>query len=47
MSPSVHWIVPPYIVEHMARSEDPHVRERAMVALAHAAAVRAVRAFAQ
>jgi Zn-dependent metalloprotease len=40
-------IVPPYIVEHMARSEDPQVRERAMVALAHAAAVRAVRAFAQ
>jgi Zn-dependent metalloprotease len=40
-------IVPPYIVEHMARSEDPRVRERAMVSLAHAAAVRAVRAFAQ
>lgn len=47
MSPSVHCIIPPYIVEHMARSEDPRVRERAMVALAHAAAVRAVRAFAQ
>ncbi|MFM9025754.1 MAG: M4 family metallopeptidase [Planctomycetaceae bacterium] len=43
----VQCIVPPYIVEHMARSEDPRVRERAMVALAHAAAVRAVRAFAQ
>jgi Zn-dependent metalloprotease len=43
----VQWIVPPYIVEHMARSEDPRVRERAMASLAHAAAVRAVRAFAQ
>ncbi len=43
----VQCIVPPYIVEHMARSEDPRVRERAMVSLAHAAAVRAVRAFAQ
>ena len=43
----VQCIVPPYIVEHMAHSEDPRVRERAMASLAHAAAVRAVRAFAQ
>ena len=42
----VQCIVPPYIVEHMARSEDPRMRERALAALAHAAAVRAVRAFA-
>ena len=40
-------IVPPYMVEHMARSEDPRVRERALVHLARAAAVRAVRSFAQ
>jgi len=44
---SIQCIVPPYVTEHMARSEDPAVRDRAMVALAHAAAVRAVRAFAQ
>jgi hypothetical protein len=37
----VQCIVPPYIVEQMARSEDPRERERAMVSLAHAAAVRA------
>jgi Zn-dependent metalloprotease len=43
----VQCIVPPYIVEHMAHSADPRVRERALAALAHAAAVRAVRAFAQ
>ncbi len=43
----IQCIIPPYMVEHMARSEDPRVRERAMVAIANAAAVRAVRAFAQ
>jgi Zn-dependent metalloprotease len=35
------------MVEQMARSADPRVRERAVVSLAGAAAVRAVRAFAQ
>lgn len=43
----IQCIVPPYIVEHMARSADPRVRERALTSLAHGAAVRAVRAFAQ
>ncbi len=43
----VHCIVPPYMVEYMARIADPVIRERALVALAHCAAVRAVRAFAQ
>ena len=45
--PPVQCFVPPYIVEHMSRSADPVVRERAVTGLAHAAAVRAVRAFAQ
>ncbi len=40
-------IIPPYMVEFMARSADPQVRERALVALGHCAAVRAVRAFKQ
>jgi Zn-dependent metalloprotease len=40
-------IVPPYMVEFMARSADPQVRERALVALSHCAAVRAVRALKQ
>lgn len=44
---SIQCIIPPYMIEHMARSEDPRVRERAIVGLTHAAAVRAVRAFAQ
>jgi Zn-dependent metalloprotease len=43
----LHTIVPPYIVEHMCQSEDPRVRERALAALEHAAAVRAVRSFSQ
>jgi Zn-dependent metalloprotease len=43
----LHCIVPPYMVDFMARSADPQIRERALVALAHCAAVRAVRAFAQ
>ncbi len=38
-------IVPPYIVEAMARCGDPAIREGALVSLAHCAAVRAVRAF--
>ena len=43
----IQCIIPPYMVEHMARSADPRVRDRALVTLSHAAAVRAVRAFAQ
>jgi Zn-dependent metalloprotease len=38
-------IVPPYMVEAMARCGDPAIREGALVALAHCAAVRAVRDF--
>ena len=44
---SIQCIIPPYMAEHMARSADPRVREQAMVGLARAAAVRAVRAFSQ
>jgi Zn-dependent metalloprotease len=43
----IQCIVPPYMVEHLARSENPRIRERAIVGLTHAAAVRAVRAFSQ
>jgi Zn-dependent metalloprotease len=39
-------IVPPYMVEAMAHCADPAIREGALVALAHCAAVRAVRDFA-
>ncbi len=39
-------IVPPYMVEAMARCADPAIRDSALVALAHCAAVRAVRDFA-
>ena len=42
----VQCIVPPYMVEALARCADPAIREGALVALAHCAAVRAVRAFA-
>jgi len=42
-----HCFVPPYIVEHMCGLPDPAIRERAIASLEHAAAVRAVRAFAQ
>ncbi len=42
----VQCIVPPYMVEALARCDDPAIREGAIVALAHCAAVRAVRAFA-
>ncbi|MFM7136220.1 MAG: peptidase M4 family protein, partial [Planctomycetota bacterium] len=41
----VQCIVPPYMVEAMAHCADPAIRDGAMVALAHCAAVRAVRAF--
>ncbi len=43
----IQCIVPPYIVEHMARSADPRIRERALVDVARGSAVRAVRAFVQ
>ena len=43
----VQCIVPPYMVEQMARCADDRIRERALAALAHGAAVRAVRSFAQ
>ncbi len=43
----IQCIVPPYMVEHMARSADPQLRERAVVDLARASAVRAVRTFSQ
>jgi Zn-dependent metalloprotease len=39
-------IVPPYMVEAMARCADPAIRDSALVALAHCASVRAVRDFA-
>jgi Zn-dependent metalloprotease len=42
----VQCIVPPYMVEAMAHCADPAIREGALVALAHCAAVRAVRDFA-
>jgi Zn-dependent metalloprotease len=41
----VQCIVPPYMVEAMAHCADPAIREGALVALAHCAAVRAVREF--
>ncbi len=44
---SIQCIVPPYMVEHMARSADERLREWALVHLARAAAIRAVRSFAQ
>ena len=43
----IQCIVPPYMVEHMARSADPQLRERALVDLARSSAVRAVRTFSQ
>lgn len=39
-------IVPPYMIEALAHCADPAIREGALVALAHCAAVRAVRDFA-
>ncbi len=39
--------VPPYIVERMCQSTDATLRLRALAALEHGAAIRAVRAFAQ
>ena len=43
----IQCIVPPYMVERLARSPDERLREWALVHLARAAAIRAVRSFAQ
>ena len=43
---AIQCIVPPYMLERMARSDDPAVRERAIAGLSRASAVRAVRSFA-
>lgn len=45
--PPPQCIVPPYMIEHLAHSADPRIRERALGSLAAAAAIRAVRAFSQ
>ncbi len=39
----LHCIVPPYILDHLARSDDPEVRQLAIDAIASAAAARATR----
>ena len=44
---SIQCIVPPYMVEHMARCDDARLREWALVHLARASAIRAVRSFVQ
>jgi len=43
----IQCIIPPYMLEQLARSADPRVREQAIAGLTRSAAVRAVRAFAQ
>ena len=43
----VHCIIPPYMLDHLARSADPRLRDLAIAAISRAASVRAVRAFAQ
>ena len=43
----IQCIVPPYMLEQMARSPNAQVRELAIAGLSRSAAVRAVRAFAQ
>ena len=42
---SIQCIIPPYITEHLATSEDPDIRARAIANLASSAAMRAVREF--
>jgi Zn-dependent metalloprotease len=44
---SIRCIVPPYMLERLARSADPETRDLAIAGLSRGAAVRAVRAFAQ
>jgi hypothetical protein len=43
----IQCIIPPYMLERLARSADPKVRDQAIGGLSQSAAVRAVRAFAQ
>ena len=43
----VQCIIPPYMLEHLARSADPRLRDLAIAGISRAASVRAVRAFAQ
>ena len=43
----IQCIIPPYMLEQLARSADPKVREQAIGGLSQSAAVRAVRTFAQ
>ncbi len=44
---SIQCIIPPYITEHLATSEDPDIRARAIADLASSAAMRAVRELSQ
>ncbi len=44
---SIQCIIPPYITENMAKSDDPAVRSRAMAHLAAGAAMRAMREMTQ
>jgi len=44
---SIQCIIPPYMLEHLARSANVVLRDHAIAGLSTAAAVRAVRAFAQ
>ena len=43
----IQCIIPPYMLEQLARSADRKIRDQAIAGLSQAAAVRAVRAFAQ
>lgn len=43
----IQCIIPPYITEHMAKSDDPAVRDRAIAHLSTAATMRALREAAQ
>lgn len=43
----IQCIVPPYMMEHKARCDDPRLREEALAHLARATAIRAVRSFTQ
>ena len=43
----IQCIIPPYMLERLARSANVKVRDQAIAGLSQAAAVRAVRAFAQ
>ncbi|MCX7429698.1 MAG: peptidase M4 family protein, partial [Planctomycetia bacterium] len=43
----IQCIIPPYMLEQLARSTNGKVRDQAIAGLSQAAAVRAVRSFAQ